>query len=345
MTRCVCCEQARSSSRRSVGRLAAVLAALVLVAFVGGCGDDDGDDVARSPRGGSPYLSLSEVQSVVERGELAVVLTGGGDDADLEGAPPLVDSARLESQSGREFDLLVFRTELEATRAAQGVVDLDAGESGVRAANVVAVFPARFSEVDAFRAAAMAMRQLRIACTPGGAGEQRLRRLCFAGEGGVPPKGEGVDRDEAQAEERPVVVDGLRYDPLIARRLNPYVRPDSEILSGRQPSKGKSWFGVFLRVCNDSEQTRTPSGRLALVDAFGVRLGPSDALPASNPFVYSPRPLDPGDCLPAQGSVAERASDGALVLFEVPTDFLRNRPVAVEVAGESGRRERSILDL
>lgn len=291
-------------------------------------------------------LSLSEVRGVLDStGGLAVVQTGGSDPELPEGAPPLVDSARLESQSGREFDLLVFRSAEEAKRATPSVVALQAGSSGSRAANVVAVFPERFSEVAAFRAAAEGMRRLRIACTPGGAGEPRLRTLCFDGRDGVPPAGEGVDRGEAESEERSIVVAGLRYDVLTARRLNPNVRPASAILSGRKPPAGKTWFGVFVRVCNDTGETRTPSSRLALVDAFGKRVEPSDALPSSNPFVYDPVPLAADNCLPRKGSVTERTVDGALVLFAVTREMLGNRPVALEVTGPDGARERVIVDL
>lgn len=90
---------------------------------------------------------------------------------------------------------------------------LEGAASVLRAANVLAVFPEDHAEVDAYAAAAQALRRLRAACAPGGSGDERLRRLCFSADGALPPPGAGVDRDEAQEQERPVVVDGLRYDP------------------------------------------------------------------------------------------------------------------------------------
>ena len=323
------------------------LVVLCACAVTVGCGDDDapsGADVARGDT--TAFITLAEAEGVIEEGALAVVRTGGDADvAGVDGEPDrddasLIDAARYESQSGREFDLLVFRSEAAARRASGPVVDLEDGQSGIRAANVVAVFPARFDEVDAYRAVARAMRRLAVACAPGGEGDAQLRRLCFGpGPTAIAPRGEGVDRDEAQDEEEPIVVGGLHYDPLIARRLNPNIAPDKALVSGRAPPDGKLWFGVFLRICNRGEQARTSSRRLALVDAFGQRTKSSTALSPDNPFAYRPRSLEAGECLPRPGSVAAR-NDGALVLFAVRSDLLDDLPVALAVGDR-----RVILDV
>ena len=325
--------------------LRAIATSVLLVASVAcaGCGgDDDGDP---RPAGSEPmaFVSLTEAESVIERGTLAVVRTGGdadvgGLDGEPDAAEALRDAARYESQSGREFDLFVFATADAARRATSLVVDPEDGESGVRAANVLAVFPQAFADVDAYRAVARALRRLRVACDPSGGGDAELREICFGEPAAVPPPGEGVDRDEAQDEEEPIVVDGLHYDPLIARRLNPRIVPDKELVSGRAPPAGKVWFGVFLRVCNRGEQARTSSDELALVDAFGEQIEPYE-LPPENAFAYEPRSLAPGRCLPPKGSIAARR-DGALVLFAVAPDVLRDTPVALDVDGR-----RVILDV
>lgn len=317
---------------------------LLLVASIAcvGCGGDDDDS---RPAGSEPmpFVSLTEAESVIEQGTLAVVRTGGDADVGgLDGEPDvdeaLRDAARYESQSGREFDLFVFATADAARRATTLVVDPEDGESGVRAANVLAVFPQAFEDVDAYRAVARALRRLHVACDPGGKGDAELRRICFAEPAAVPPPGEGVDGDEAQDEEEPIVVDGLHYDPLIARRLNPQIVPDKELVSGRAPPAGKVWYGVFLRVCNRGERARTSSEQLALVDAFGELIEPYE-LPPENAFAYEPRSLAPGECLPPKGSIAARR-DGALVLFAVAPDVLRDTPVALDVEGR-----RVILDV
>ena len=212
---------------------------LLLVACVAavGCGDDaDGADGARDDR---LFVSLAEAESVIEEGAVAVVRTGG--DADVggvDGEPDLdraslVDAARYESQSGREFALFVFASSAAARRGARAVIADQ--ESAVRAANVIAVFPQPFEDIDAYAAVARALRRLQTACELGGTGDARLRRICAGQPVSVPPPAEGVDRLEAQDEEEAIVVGGLHYDVQIARRLNPRIAPDEAMLSGRAP--------------------------------------------------------------------------------------------------------------
>ena len=326
-------------------RLLICACALVTVGAFGGCGEDDDDPSVAAREGAAPFITLAEAEAVIERGALAVVRTGG--DADVGGVAgepdreetSVIDAARYESQSGREFDLLVFPSRAAARRAAGTVVDVDAGESAVRAVNVMTVFPERYDRVDAYRAVARAMRRLAAACDRPSEADPQLRDVCFGSDRAVPPPGEGVDRDEAQDEEEPIVVGGLHYDPLIARRLNPNIAPDEALLSGRTPPDGKIWFGVFLRVCNRDESAHTSTDRLALVDAFGQRTRPSEALSPDNRFAYRASAIEPDECLPRPGSVAAR-NDGALVLFAVRPDLLEDLPVALEVGDE-----RVILDV
>lgn len=154
------------------------------------------------PRQRGALLTLSEVGTFLERGAPALVRTGGGDDY-----PELVlrGSRRYEDNSGREFDLLVFGDEADAVLKLPSVVDEGTGESAFRAANVVAVFPTGFQRVPLYQAVVRKMSRLRRACAPGGeSGEPELRELCFSNDGGVPPPGEGVDRDEAAEREQPI---------------------------------------------------------------------------------------------------------------------------------------------
>ena len=160
---------------------------------------------------------------------------------------------------------------------------------------------------------------------------------------GVPPPGEGVDDDEAAPIGASIHLDGLAYTPQITRQLNPHIKPDQALIGGRRAGDDRLWLGAFIRVCNEDDRVREPSGRLALVGAFGQRITPTE-LPPSNPYEYDPRPLRPDRCLPAAGSV-EGANTGALVLFNIPVEFFSERPVALEVTSASGRRERVVVDL
>jgi len=269
------------------------------------CGEDGADSPATGGGNAEAFITLADARGVIERA-VAIVRTGGDADVGgIAGDPDLeqtvVDSERYATQSGRQFDVFVFGSQAAARSAARSVVDVDDGESAIRAANVLAVFPTRYQSVDAYRAVAGAMRRLAVACDPGGEqGEPQLRRRCVT-RVGIPPQGEGVDRDEAQDQGEPVVVGGLHYNALLARRLNPNIAPDKAMLSGRRPPEGKIWLGVFLRVCNRGERERTSSDRLALIDAFGARTRPSDALARDNLFAYRPMSLEPDECLPRPG--------------------------------------------
>ncbi len=161
---------------------------------------------------------------------------------------------------------------------------------------------------------------------------------------GIAPRGEGVDPDEAAPIGATIELDGIAYTPEITRQLNSHLKPDRALVGGRPPGRDRIWLGAFIRVCNEDDRVRTPSRRLALVGPFGKRIAPTE-LPASNPFGYEPRPLRPDECLPEPGSVGDRAIEGSLVLFNIPVEFFGERPLALEVVAESGRRERVILDL
>ncbi len=338
-----CSHYGRICSSRLSAAVCAVVAVVAVATAVVGCGEEETGSPTSDGR--QPYLSVTEVESVLERTMLALVRTGGGDTStDREG---LVERVREADHSGREFELWVWSSPRIARRERPSLLAAAQEQHGddaraIRAANVVAVFPDRPESVDVYRVAAEAISRLGAACVRGRDAPERLRRLCFGGDA-VPPAGEGVDRDEAEGKGDAVVVDGLHYRPLVARRLNPNIVPDSRMVPNRRPP-GKLWFGVFLRVCNETGKTRTASSRLALVNAFGARVKPVE-LPQSNPFAYDAQQIKPDNCLPREGSVTERAEDGALVLFAVDNAFLTNFPVALEVEGPAGKRERAVLDV
>ena len=188
---------------------------------------------------------------------------------------------------------------------------------------------------------------LAVACLLVACGEEDGAEREFpdaARTAGVPPPGEGVDEDEADPVGASIHLDGLAYTPQITRQLNPHIKPDQALIGGRRAGDGRLWLGAFIRVCNEDDRVRVPSGRLALVGAFGQRIAPTE-LPPTNPFEYDPRPLDADRCLPESGSVADRAIAGALVLFNIPVEFFSERPVALEVTSAAGKRERVIVDL
>ena len=321
----------------------------LLALTLSACGGDDEQDAPASA-GGAPVanVSLAEAQGYLERGELALVREGLED----EGAPIATEiepepttSRRLAAQNGRELDLLVFATPEEARAAWESVLEdtslREEGGAAVRAVNLVAVFPRPPGE-GTYARIRDALRALGDACR-GPGGDPELRRLCFEGEDEqVPPAGEGTDADELAPIGSTVVVGDVAYRVTIARQLNPRIAPDEELVDGRRPEGDALLFGVFLQACNpEGGEPARATGRVALLDAFGARAEPVD-LGADNPFAYRPATIEPGECLPQPGSVAERAVDGRLVLFEVPADRLENRPLGLEVVSPDGRDRATV---
>ncbi|MDQ3851038.1 MAG: hypothetical protein M3296_10560 [Actinomycetota bacterium] len=86
---------------------------------------------------------------------------------------------------------------------------------------------------------------------------------------GVPPPGEGVDRDEAAPIGATIDLAGIAYTPQITQQLNSHIAPDRELVGGRRAGKDRLWLGAFIRACNEDDRVREPPRRLALVGAFG----------------------------------------------------------------------------
>ena len=324
-----------------------LLALTFTASLLAGCGGDDPepDAAARDTGPAAPRVDLAEAQSAIERGDIALVRTATTGDAAIatEVRPRPTDSARLEEQSGREFDLLVFATANEARAAWESVLDTEVvGEGGaaIRAVNLVAVYP-EAPEDGVYGQITRSLRALATACrTPDGDAE--LRALCFERDADpVPPAGEGTDLDELAPIGAEVTVDGIEYRVTTARQLNPRIAPDEELVGDLEAPDDGLLFGVFLRACNVSDQPRTTSERLAIVDAFGARVRPA---PSDGPADYAPTRLEPGDCTPVDGSIADRAADGRLLVFAMATERLQDRPLALAIVSE-GERAAVQLDV
>jgi hypothetical protein len=340
---------------RRRGAIPGLLLPLALGLLVGGCGADEvttgrgaGEPSEAVQRGEpSPYVNLSEVRDLLEPRVAVVAQALRGASLATEVDPQPVDHVRFAPRTGAEFDVLVFATPRAAREGLASVRETEVirdGGSALRAANVVAAFPARPSENPTYRVARRRFQALAAACE--GSGEDaELRRLCFEGATDLPgPPGEGTDPEELEPVGSTVRVEGLAYTPQTSRILNPALRPDGELVGGRRPGDDETWFGVFVRVCNEEGEPKVASSDLALVGAFGRVERPVD-VPGNEAFAYEPRRLERNGCIPAPGSVGDRVAEGALVLFEVSYDFLEQRPVALQITGRSGARERVALDL
>ena len=143
-------------------------------------------------------------------------------------------------------------------------------------------------------------------------------------------------------------LDGLEYNVFITRQLNPSITPDQAFYKGPDPGKGKTLYGMFVQVCNhEKEAARSvPAEKFVITDSREQEFVPKP-LDRENDFAYNQRTLQPNECIPAAGSVAQQQSAaGAMLLYEFPVEALENRPLELELEGAYNlmRGERDKLD-
>lgn len=146
-------------------------------------------------------------------------------------------------------------------------------------------------------------------------------------------------------------LDGLEYNIFITRQLNTAITPDQAFYKGPPPGKGKVFLGLFMEVCNHEKE----AARSRPLDSFVVKDSQKNEfkpipLPRENDFAYNSRALQPNECMPAAGSVAQQQSaSGVMLMYEVPLSTLENRPLEIEIEGAydalKGERERLAYEL
>jgi hypothetical protein len=324
-----------------------VVLCILLAGCVAACGDDDtapADPPAARERSRAPHVTLSEARRLLESG--GIELTGQGLDgtADIaqEIRPRPAKARRLTTQRGPKLDLLVFATPAKARRAWSSILGTEVIEEGgaaMRAANVVAVFP-RPADGGFYARIKARLRALAVACGERG-GDPELRQICRARGGGVPPAGAGTDGDELAPIGTAVHVGDVVYDVVMARQLNPRIAPDEDLVAGRTAGEGALLFGVFVRACNRSDGPAAVTDRFAIVNAFGRETRP-ESLSRHNAFALRSERLPAGSCAPEPGSAAARTADGGLVLFELPTDRIDERPLGLRIVSPDGTESATV---
>lgn len=145
---------------------------------------------------------------------------------------------------------------------------------------------------------------------------------------------------------------GLRYTVFLTRQLNLQNEEDKGYLPGHQEAPpGKGLYGVFIEACNKGDKEATAANRFYIEDTQGNRFSP-EGLGADNPFAYHGGPVDPKNCEPSRGSLAQQGpTSGSLLLFEIPLAATENRPLELHIEGPfdaaSGHPEEAtvILDI
>ena len=170
----------------------------------------------------------------------------------------------------------------------------------------------------------------------------------------APLAGCGNKEDEilvAETEGAYLDVGELRYQVQISRQLNPVDIEDRAYFQGipvreRILREGESWFGVFMRVENPSDEPQRATLDFELEDTQDTIYEPVRLAP-ENPFAYRGGVIQPAETLPPASSVAQQneAIGGSLVLFKVRTDSFENRPLELKILSPDVPQSEATLAL
>jgi hypothetical protein len=143
--------------------------------------------------------------------------------------------------------------------------------------------------------------------------------------------------DEPAREGLAIEMGGVDYTVFITRELNPEITPDNAYVSTEAPP-GQALYGVFLRACNVSKDRRSTATEFTVRDNQNNAFHPKP-LPTDNQFAYAGRALDPEECIPEAGSVAQLGPTAAsMLLFQFPLENTENRPLELEVEQDGEKR-------
>jgi hypothetical protein len=172
--------------------------------------------------------------------------------------------------------------------------------------------------------------------------------LLVAGCGGTSSVAttEGTATDEGTYLE----MGGLKYQIQISRYLNPSDAEDRDYLIGLphgvRPASDELWFGVFMRVENDSSSAQRAASDYTITDTQGHTFRPVP-LNSTNVFAYHALTLQPTSKIPVPDSAAGfDPIQGSLILFRLKEEYLQNRPLILHISqGASGPSVSTEIDL
>ena len=102
---------------------------------------------------------------------------------------------------------------------------------------------------------------------------------------------------------------------------------------------------MFIQVCNRSKDTHQTAENFIIKDNQGNEFEPEE-LPEDNAFAYHARELEPNECIPEAGSVAQLGpTAGSMLLFRLPLQNTEYRPLELEIEGEGDEHLTFELDI
>ena len=141
------------------------------------------------------------------------------------------------------------------------------------------------------------------------------------------------ERTLAETEGLYLDIGGLKYQVQVSRYLNANDVEDKSYLLGLpegtpQPAGDETWFGVFLRVQNETDEPLPAADTFEIIDTQENVFRPIPLDREQNPFAYQAVDVPPNTVIPEPDEAAEQGPvQGSLLLFKIPTESLQNRPL------------------
>jgi hypothetical protein len=146
-------------------------------------------------------------------------------------------------------------------------------------------------------------------------------------------------------------VSDLKYQVQVSRQFNPADTQDKAFLAGipeaeRELKPDEVWFGVLLRVQNETGTALQPADDIEIEDTQQEIFKPLELGP-ENLFAYrADDPIPPQETYPVLDSPGyDSPSRGALVLFKLTLTALNNRPLELKIEGRKAPQQTGIVDL
>jgi hypothetical protein len=132
----------------------------------------------------------------------------------------------------------------------------------------------------------------------------------------------------------------VTYQLQVSRQLNQYSSEDSGYLAGlpkpdARLAPDQFWYGVFVWAKNRTNQPQQTTSDFDVVDTQGHVYHP---IFFNNPYVWASQTLKPGAVQPIPNTTAGFGpTGGGLLLFKVNTSVYSNRPLTLEIRGNTGK--------
>lgn len=145
-------------------------------------------------------------------------------------------------------------------------------------------------------------------------------------------------------------VGSLVYQVQMSRALNAYDTEDKAYLEGVPASEsklkpGEEWFGVFVKVYNETGAPHPDATEMTVSDAEGIVYHPI-VVKTTNLYAYRPGIVSAKGEIPLPSSTAYSGPiSGALLLYKIKLESLDNRPLKIHVVSPTNPTETASAEL